>query len=57
MMAEKAEWKLNGQTLTLNLGLTDTVSALKAKVSEAVGMPAAKQKLHCDVSIFFITRN
>lgn len=48
VMADKPEWKLNGQTLAFTLALTDTVSSLKAKVSEAVGMPSAKQKLHCD---------
>lgn len=43
--AEKAEWKLNGQTLTLTLPLTDTISVLKAKLHEELGMPPGKQKL------------
>ncbi|XP_014252528.1 splicing factor 3A subunit 1 [Cimex lectularius] len=48
MMSEKSEWKLNGQSLSLTMMLTETVSALKAKIQEAVGMPPSKQKLHCD---------
>lgn len=42
---EKVEWKLNGQVLTLTLPLTDTVSVLKAKLHEELGMPPGKQKL------------
>ncbi|KAL1475720.1 hypothetical protein MTO96_037075 [Rhipicephalus appendiculatus] len=42
---EKAEWKLNGQVLTMTLPLTDTVSVLKAKLHEELGMPPGKQKL------------
>lgn len=44
-LSEKAEWKLNGQTVTLTLPLTDSVSVLKAKIHEEVGMPPGKQKL------------
>lgn len=43
--AEKAEWKLNGQTLMVTLPLTDTISVLKAKLHEELGMPPGKQKL------------
>ncbi|XP_037499936.1 splicing factor 3A subunit 1 [Rhipicephalus sanguineus] len=42
---EKVEWKLNGQVLTMTLPLTDTVSVLKAKLHEELGMPPGKQKL------------
>jgi len=43
---EKTEWKLNGQTLTMQALLTDTVNDLKAKIKDEVGgMPANKQKL------------
>lgn len=42
---DKPEWKLHGQTLTLTLPLTDTVSVLKAKLHEELGMPPGKQKL------------
>lgn len=42
---DKPEWKLQGQMLTLTLPLTDTVSVLKAKLHEELGMPPGKQKL------------
>ncbi|RWS06912.1 splicing factor 3A subunit 1-like protein [Dinothrombium tinctorium] len=41
----KPEWKLNGQTLTLSLPLTDLVSVIKVKIHELIGMPPGKQKL------------
>ncbi|XP_064614806.1 splicing factor 3A subunit 1-like [Liolophura sinensis] len=44
-LPDKPEWKLNGQMLNFTLPLTDNVSVLKAKVNEALGMPAGKQKL------------
>ncbi|KAL8625577.1 splicing factor 3a, subunit 1 [Nucella lapillus] len=44
-VSDKPEWKLNGQTLEFSLPLTDTVSVLKAKLNESLGMPAGKQKL------------
>lgn len=56
LLADKPEWKLNGQALTLTLPLTDTVASVKASISEAIGMPAAKQKLHCD-GIFYKDSN
>ncbi|XP_064485090.1 splicing factor 3A subunit 1-like [Ornithodoros turicata] len=43
--SDKAEWKLKGQTVTLTLPLTDTISVLKAKLHEELGMPPGKQKL------------
>lgn len=43
--SEKAEWKLNGQVLNLTLPLVDTVSTLKGKIHEQIGMPPGKQKL------------
>lgn len=42
---DKPEWQLNGQSLTFTLPLTDNVSVIKAKIHEALGMPAGKQKL------------
>lgn len=51
MMTEKAEWKLNGQTLNINLQLTDTVSTMKALIHEQTGMPPGKQKLQYEVTI------
>lgn len=46
--ADKAEWNLNGQTLTFTLPLTDEVSVIKAKIHEATGMPGGKQKLQLE---------
>ncbi|XP_059145516.1 splicing factor 3A subunit 1-like [Physella acuta] len=42
---DKPEWNLKGQKLEFNLPLTDSVSVLKAKLNEALGIPAGKQKL------------
>ena len=47
-MIEKSEWKLNGQMLSIALPLSDTVSVIKAKIFDEVGMPAGKQKLQLD---------
>lgn len=47
-MAEKSEWKLNGQQLSLTLPLTDVVSVIKAKIFEAISMPPGKQKLQLE---------
>ncbi|CAL9708530.1 unnamed protein product [Knipowitschia caucasica] len=44
-MQDKTEWKLNGQVLNFTVHLTDQVSVIKAKIHEATGMPAGKQKL------------
>ena len=49
MLADKAEWKLNGQTLTITLQTTDTVSTMKARIHELTGMPPGKQKLQYEV--------
>lgn len=49
MMTEKAEWKLNGQTLNITLQLSDTVSTMKALIHEQTGMPPGKQKLQYEV--------
>ncbi|CDW55098.1 Splicing factor 3A subunit 1 [Trichuris trichiura] len=45
IVPDKPEWKLNGNTLNIQLSLTDQVSVLKSKIQEATGMPASKQKL------------
>ncbi|XP_067668846.1 splicing factor 3A subunit 1-like [Haliotis asinina] len=42
---DKPEWKLKGQKLDFTLPLTDSVSVIKAKLHESLGMPAGKQKL------------
>ncbi|XP_032691580.1 splicing factor 3A subunit 1 [Odontomachus brunneus] len=52
MMTEKAEWKLNGQTLNITLQLSDTVSTMKALIHEQTGMPPGKQKLQYEGMFF-----
>lgn len=47
-MMDKSEWKLGGQSFTITLPLTDTVSVIKAKMFDELGMPAGKQKLQLD---------
>lgn len=51
MMTEKAEWKLNGQTLNITLQISDTVATMKALIHEQTGMPPGKQKLQYEVTI------
>lgn len=48
---DKAEWNLNGQTITFSMQLCDTVSAIKQKLFEILTMPVAKQKLQYEVSL------
>lgn len=52
MMAEKAEWKLNGQTLNLTLQLSDSVAVMKSQIHEQTGMPPGKQKLQYEGMFF-----
>jgi len=44
-MADKPEWKLNGQMLTMTFPLEETIVTIKAKINDEVGMPPGKQKL------------
>lgn len=53
---DKPEWKLNGQLLSINIGLGDTIQKLKQKVQEETEMPPAKQKISHD-GIFFKDNN
>lgn len=48
LAADKPEWNMSGQTLTFVLPMTDTVSVIKAKITEALGLPESKQKLQYD---------
>lgn len=57
MMTEKAEWKLNGQTLNITLQISDTVATMKALIHEQTGMPPGKQKLQYEVMYKIITLN
>lgn len=56
MMTEKAEWKLNGQTLNITLQISDTVATMKALIHEQTGMPPGKQKLQYE-GMFFKDNN
>ncbi|KMQ90146.1 splicing factor 3 subunit 1 [Lasius niger] len=56
MMTEKAEWKLNGQTLNITLQPSDTVAIMKALIHEQTGMPPGKQKLQYE-GMFFKDNN
>jgi splicing factor 3A subunit 1 len=42
---DKNEWNFQGQTLTMQLQLRDTVQTVMEKVKEQLGMPPNKQKL------------
>ena len=54
--ADKPEWKLNGQMLTVTLPLSDPISVMKAKIHDETGMPPGKQKLQME-NIFFKDSN
>lgn len=45
---EKSDWQLNGQNLHITLALTDTVSDVKKKIHQSIGMPPGKQKLQLE---------
>ncbi|XP_055618308.1 splicing factor 3A subunit 1 [Toxorhynchites rutilus septentrionalis] len=51
-LTEKSEWKLNGQTISMQLQLTEAVSAMKAKLQAETGMPPAKQKIFYEGMFF-----
>lgn len=55
-MSDKPEWRLNGQIISINLALTDTISIVKAKIQESTDMPLAKQKISYD-GMFFKDNN
>jgi splicing factor 3A subunit 1 len=42
------EWKLNGQMLTFNMNLRDTIATLKSNLFEELTMPPGKQKLQLE---------
>ncbi|XP_066583121.1 splicing factor 3A subunit 1-like [Prorops nasuta] len=52
LMTEKAEWKLNGQTLNVTLQPNETVGTMKALIHEQTGMPPGKQKLQYEGMFF-----
>ncbi|XP_044258285.1 splicing factor 3A subunit 1 isoform X1 [Tribolium madens] len=52
VVPEKAEWKLTGQMISLNVPLSESVSSIKSKIQEETNMPPAKQKLFYDGMFF-----
>jgi len=49
LVKEKSPWSLHGQTLRIQVLISDEVKVLKNKVGEQLGgMPANKQKLHSE---------
>lgn len=50
--SDKPEWRLNGQTVSITLSLTDTVTTLKQKLQDETGMVPAKQKISYDGMFF-----
>lgn len=51
-LTEKSEWKLNGQTIAMQLQLTDSVAVMKGKLQAETGMPPAKQKIFYEGMFF-----
>lgn len=45
MVTEKSEWNLTGQSLSLSFNVTDTLTTVKSRIHESLGMPPGKQKL------------
>ncbi|XP_039430032.1 splicing factor 3A subunit 1 [Culex pipiens pallens] len=51
-LTEKSEWKLSGQTISMQLQLTDSVTVMKGKLQAETGMPPAKQKIFYEGMFF-----
>lgn len=56
-MPEKPELNLQGQLLTVSLALTDSISSLKQRIQEAIGLAPGKQKLRLTEGLFFKDQN
>lgn len=54
--SDKAEWRLNGQIISITLSLNDTISTLKSKIQEETSLPPAKQKISYE-GMFFKDNN
>jgi len=48
VMAEKSDWKLSGQAVSLTMPLMESVSTIKMRLHEETGMPPGKQKLQLE---------
>lgn len=53
---DKAEWRLNGQIISITLSLNDSISTLKSKIQEETSLPPAKQKISYE-GMFFKDNN
>lgn len=42
---EKSEWKLNGQKLSIDIDLKETIASLKQMIQGQTDMPLSKQKI------------
>jgi splicing factor 3A subunit 1 len=47
-VADKPEWKLNGQVVNLTLAPRDSMTTLKNRIQDQLGIPSAKQKVQFD---------
>lgn len=56
-MPEKPELNLLGQLITITLPLTDTISSLKQRIQETIGLAPGKQKLRLTEGLFFKDQN
>lgn len=45
MVTEKSEWNLSGQSLSFCVNVTESLTTIKSKIHESLGMPPSKQKL------------
>jgi splicing factor 3A subunit 1 len=52
-MPEKPEMNLNGQAITITLPLNETVTTLKSRINDMIGLPLGKQKLRLIEGLFF----
>jgi splicing factor 3A subunit 1 len=50
-------WNLNGQTIQFDVSLRDTISHIKEKIKDALGMPLNKQNLKCSGLPFLKDQN
>jgi splicing factor 3A subunit 1 len=46
---DRSEWPLHGQSLSINLPITDSISVIKSKIADELGLPPSKQKLQLGV--------
>jgi len=47
-VTDKPEWKLNGQMISMTFPLQETITNIKAKINDEIGIPPGKQKLQLE---------